>query len=347
MRLGVRGTLGIAISALLLWYAFHGIDVTQVVTALRGSDLLLWALCTIASQLIFPLRARRWRTLLHSVSPNLPFGSLWRATAIGMMGNNVLPARAGELVRIFVLVRERREVVWSTALASLAIDRAFDALMVLLLLVVAMLAPTFPADYTIAGTPVHSTAYVMLAFVVVLFLAYFVFAHWPHRVEAVLVRITRTVFPKHSERLGRLVHTLAAGLGVLRDARHFVEAFIWTLAHWLMNALAFWLGFRALGIDAPFTAACFVQGIIALGVAVPSSPGFVGVFETMAKLSLTVYGVSEAQAVAWAVGFHVLSFIPITVIGAWYFLRLGLHLGDVEAASDAEAQRPAQLERAP
>jgi uncharacterized protein (TIRG00374 family) len=337
MRLGARGAIGIGVSALLLWYAFRDIHLSQVVSALRGSDLLLWALCTVTSQLIFPLRARRWRTLLHSVSPNLPFGPLWRATAIGMMGNNVLPARAGELARVFVLVRERREVRWSTALASLAIDRAFDALMVLLLLVVAMLAPDFPRDFTIAGTPVHSTAYLMLAFVAALFAAFFAFARWPHTAEALIGRVTGVVLPRHKDRIGRLVHALAAGLGVLRDARRFVEAFAWTLAHWLMNAVAFWFGFRALGIDAPFTAACFVQGVIALGVAVPSSPGFVGVFETMAKLALPVYGVSEAQAVTWAIGFHVLSYIPITVIGAWYFLRMGLHLGDVTAASDAEA----------
>ena len=85
MKLGVKSALGIAVSVLLLWYAFKGIDLTQVVKALRGSDLVLWALCTIASQLIFPLRARRWRTILDPVAPRLPFGPLWRATAIGMM----------------------------------------------------------------------------------------------------------------------------------------------------------------------------------------------------------------------------------------------------------------------
>ena len=61
MKMGWRGALGIGISALLLWFALKGIDFAQVVAALRGSDLVLWALCTVTSQLIFPLRARRWR----------------------------------------------------------------------------------------------------------------------------------------------------------------------------------------------------------------------------------------------------------------------------------------------
>ena len=339
MKMGWRGALGFGVSALLLWYALKGIDFGEVVTALRGSDLTLWALCTVASQLIFPLRALRWRTILDPVAPKLPVGPLWRATAIGMMANNVLPARAGELVRVFALVRERKDVPWSAALASLAVDRVFDALCVVLLIVVAMLAPDFPAGLAIAGRPVQSIATVMAGVVVMAFGGLFAIANWPHAMESIAVRITGVVLPRFRHRVGALVHSLAAGLAVVREPARFAATFAWAMVHWLMNALAFWFGFKAVGIVAPFTAALFVQGIIVIGVAVPSSPGFVGVFETAAKLSLPVYGISEAQAVTWAIGFHVLSYIPITVIGAWYFLRMGLHLGDVKAAQAEEARR--------
>ncbi|MBW7933164.1 MAG: flippase-like domain-containing protein [Gemmatimonadaceae bacterium] len=339
MRHRARGALGIAVSALLLWYALKDVPFAQVVSALRASDLTLWALCTVASQLIFPLRARRWRTILDPVAPKLPFGPLWRATAIGMMANNVLPARAGELVRVFVLVRERKDVPWSAALASLAVDRVFDALCVVLLLVVAMLAPDFPRDFLIGGRPVQSIAAVMAAVVVISFGGLFAVAQWPRAMERLAVRLIGALLPRAKERVGLLVHALAAGLAVVREPSRFFATFAWALVHWLMNALAFWFGFRAVGIVAPFTAALFVQGIIVIGVSVPSSPGFVGVFETAAKLALPVYGVDPVQAVTWALGFHFLSFIPITVIGAWYFLRLGVHLGDVEAATKAEEQR--------
>ncbi|MHB8839539.1 MAG: lysylphosphatidylglycerol synthase transmembrane domain-containing protein [Gemmatimonadaceae bacterium] len=339
MRLGARGAIGIAVSAFLLWYALKDVPFAQVVSALRASDLTLWALCTVASQLIFPLRARRWRTILDPVAPRLPFGPLWRATAIGMMANNVLPARAGELVRVFVLVRERKEIPWSAALASLAVDRVFDALCVVLLLVAAMLAPDFPADFVIGGRPVQSIAMVMAAVVLLSFSGLFAVAQWPHAMESLAVRVTGAVLPRWKERVGALVHALAAGLAVVREPSRFLATFFWALVHWFMNALAFWFGFRAVGIAAPFTAALFVQGIIVIGVAVPSSPGFVGVFETAAKLALPVYGVDPVKAVTWALGFHFLSFIPITVIGAWYFLRMGLHLDDIEAAKEAEVQR--------
>ena len=74
-----------------------------------------------------------------------------------------------------------------------------------------------------------------------------------------------------------------------------------------------------------------LQGIIAIGVALPSSPGFFGVFEAAAKVGLAVYSVPGGQAVTWAIGFHILSFIPITLFGLYYFARLGLHFSDFQS----------------
>ena len=97
-----------------------------------------------------------------------------------------------------------------------------------------------------------------------------------------------------------------------------------------------WLGFKAVGIDVPFSAANFLQGIIAVGVALPSSPGFFGVFEAAAKVGLEVYGVDGREAVSWAIGFHILSFIPITVIGLYYFARLGLRFSDFNKSGNEQ-----------
>jgi hypothetical protein len=124
-------------------------------------------------------------------------------------------------------------------------------------------------------------------------------------------------------------------LSVLRSPRRFIAVFWWALLHWLLNAFAFWLGFLAVGIHVPFGTALFVQGIIVIGVAIPSSPGFFGFFEAAGKFALGIYGISETMAVTWAVGFHVLSFIPITLIGAYYFARAGLTLTELSKAGTA------------
>src|SRR3712207_1328601 len=134
MKFGWRGALGVALSAAALWLTLRGIDFGSVIGHVRRADAALLVLMTIAATVIFPLRARRWRPILHSVAPDLPLGPLWRATAIGMMVSNVIPARAGELARAYALSREVPRVAFSAAFGSVAVDRVFDATVVLLLI---------------------------------------------------------------------------------------------------------------------------------------------------------------------------------------------------------------------
>jgi hypothetical protein len=153
----------------------------------------------------------------------------------------------------------------------------------------------------------------------------------PERLVAVYAAVVGWFAPRLVKRGSEIIHSFSEGLGVLRSPRRFVAVFFWAVAHWMVNALAFWIGFKAVGLTVPFSAANFLQGIIAIGVAIPSSPGFFGVFELAATVGLAVYGVPNRQAISWAIGFHVLSFIPITVIGLYYFARLGLHFSDFKA----------------
>src|SRR5690606_21599570 len=135
----------------LLWITLRGVDLGEVWGILRSSDLTLWVLCTITATAIFPLRARRWQAILAPIGGRIPVAPLWHATAIGMMLNNVFPARAGELARAYALSRERPEVRFTAAFASLAVDRLFDGVIVLALMLLATLDPRFPADATILG----------------------------------------------------------------------------------------------------------------------------------------------------------------------------------------------------
>ena len=127
-----------------------------------------------------------------------------------------------------------------------------------------------------------------------------------------------------------MLKSFAEGLSVLRHPARFVSVVWWTLLHWLVQALAFYIMFKAVGITAPFSAALFVQGVIVIGVSLPSTPGYFGFFEAAAKVSLVMYGVSESLAVAWALTYHILSLIPITVIGLYYLARSGMRLGELK-----------------
>ena len=332
MKLGWRGVLGILLSAGFLYFAFRGIALAEVADHIRRANLGLLLLSAVAATCIFPLRAMRWRPILDPIAPNLPFARLWSATAIGMMINNVVPARAGEFARAFALSRSTPQVPFPAAFASLAVDRLFDAVVVLVLMFGAMLDPAFPRGATFMERPVSSYATFFLLVTLAGIAVLYAVVLFPAAVLRLYELLARRLVPRFEARGREALVSLANGLSVLRTPRRFVAVFAWTVLHWVVNALAFWIAFRAVGIDAPFSAALFLQGIIAIGVAIPQAPGFFGVFETFGKYGLGIYGVAPDAAVTWAIGFHFLSYVPITLIGAWYFVRAGLSMRDLGGA---------------
>jgi uncharacterized protein (TIRG00374 family) len=329
----LRSLIGAVVGVGFLAWALHGISFAEIWTHIRNANPWYLLGASVAGTLIFPLRAPRWRIILSPVAEKLPLGMLWRAIAIGMMGNNVLPARAGELARAFAPSRETRRVPFSAAFASLAVDRIFDATVVLLLMAVATLDPSLPVGRTFGGYSIAkiigSGAALALVAIAGLYLIVFFTEH------AILLWewIARRIAPRFEERGRRTLLAFASGLAVLRDPLRFLSTMAWAIAMWLMNALAFWLGFKAVGIEVSYSAALMLQGLIAIGVAVPALPGFFGVFEYFARTGLGIYDIDPGLATSWAISYHVLTFLPITVIGIYYFVTLGLKLSDMRASS--------------
>jgi uncharacterized protein (TIRG00374 family) len=336
MRISWRSAIGIALSVALLVWTLRGVSLPAVWHELASSNLPLFVAAAICATLIFPLRARRWKTILEPVVPGLPLGALWRSVAIGMMVNNLVPARAGEIARAYAVTRETT-VSFATALASLAVDRLFDMVVLLGLGVGAMLDPSFPRDARVAGQTLGHLAQGTIVLVVVLVAGLYLLAFFPSRLVRAFEIFARRVSPAVEERGKSALLRFSAGLSVLKSPVRFLAVLGWTIAHWLLNALGFWLGFKAVGIHLPFSAALFLQMLIALGVALPSAPGFFGVFEKLATVGLAIYGVRATEAATWAIGFHILSFIPITVIGIYYVSRLGLSFRELRAETEESA----------
>ena len=247
---------------------------------------------------------------------------------MGFMANSILPARAGELVRAFVLSRET-PVPFSATFASLVVDRVFDALTVILLMVLAMFDPRFPSNTLVAGRPASNYAGSGVVVLVLVALVLYAIVIFPGRLIGLYEMFARRIAPRFEERGKTLLRSFADGLSVLRHPGRFAIVFFWAMSLWLTQSLAFWIMFQALGISAPFSAALFVNGLIMFAVALPSTPGYFGPFEAAAVAGLAVYGVDRSLAVAWALTFHVLTLVPITVIGLYYVARSGLHLREL------------------
>lgn len=339
MTLGWRAALGILLSAALLWWALHDVPFAIVLGHLRAANLPLLLLGAAVATCIFPIRARKWRPILDPVAPNLPFGVLWRPTAIGMMVSNVIPGRAGELARPFALTRETPRVPFTAAVASVAVDRVFDAAVLLTLMFAAMLDPRFVSGASVGGESVADFARGGLVFAAIAWAGLYALVFFPEPVLRATDRIAGLASPRFAKRVRGWLEAFVRGLTVLRSPRRFMQVLGWTLLHWLVNALSFWIAMRAFSIDAPFTATLFLQALIAIGVSIPQAPGYWGGFELLAQIGLAMYAVPKELALAWGFGYHFVSFIPITVIGAVYFARLGMKMGELTAAGSAERPR--------
>jgi glycosyltransferase 2 family protein len=330
MRPRWRSLLGIVVTVVLLWWTLRHVSPASVLAELARADWLLFAAATVAATLIFALRALRWQVILRPLEVPVAFGAAWRATTIGMMVNNLVPARAGELARAYVLTREVPQVPLSASIASLAVDRVFDAVVLLALALLAIADPALPATAAIGGQALTAWAAGGAVVVAALLGALYLAVAFPDGMLRLWSMGASRLPPRLQDRGRAALRAFSRGLGVLRSPARFLLVLAWTTAHWLLNAFAFWLGFRAVGIDAPLTAAFLVQALIAFGVAVPAAPGFFGVFEALAIVALALYGVDRTAATSFAIGFHILSFIPVTALGVYYATRLGLRLRELQ-----------------
>jgi uncharacterized protein (TIRG00374 family) len=328
---------GIVISIFFLYWALRGVSPAAFFHEIRRANLWLFLGSAALATLTFPMRASRFRIILAARSTGVRWKPVWHATAIGFMANNVLPARMGELARAYACSR-LVGLPFAASLGSVAVERVFDGLIVVLLMAVALASADFPSAVTLGTTNVSTIAGWMGA-LFILFLAFlFVLVHAPKNALAWVARVLRRTLPERAaEWIVHVTRGFIEGLSILRAPRDFARVVVWSLAFWLVNAAAFYLGFLAFHINGlPLTSPLLLQGIVAIGVAIPSSPGFFGLFEAGSRVALGLYGVPGVTAASFALGTHLGWFVPITTIGLVYLARSGLSLRDI---SEPEAAR--------
>ena len=304
--------------ALLAW-ALRGVSAEEVLRHIAGARPGPLAAAVIVATLSFPLRLIRWRMLLRDERGEpYPLAPLWHAIALGFMANNLLPLRAGELIRSYTAAR-LAQARFTTVISSVAVERIFDALTVVALLTFALLTSDLPSSVTVAGTSVTQLARAGgVASMVALLLAVMVVAA-PLAAEKLVRRLLPSA--RLADRIVDLIEGVRQGLAVLRSPTRLAGVILWSLVIWLVNALAFYLGFAAFGIPVSYAGALLMQGLLALGISVPSTPGFFGPFEAVIVAVLALYGVPGSLAFSYALAFHVTTFVPITLLGLWSLTR--------------------------
>jgi uncharacterized protein (TIRG00374 family) len=321
---------GIVITIALLAWVLRDVSAGEVWHELRGADPIWLLAAVVLATFSMVLRAMRWRILLEPVEPNTSFDSRFGAVCIGFAVNNLLPARLGEITRAFA-ISKTEPIPLSASVASLIVERILDGVVLALFLFATISAPGFPLGDGSTAILIRRTANIgAIAFSVGLGLLWLA-ARNPGRAVALFDRTIGRLLPDRlSEKASRVAGAFVAGLGALARPGVFLRALFWTFIVWIDLSLSIWAGIMAFGITAPgISGSLFLQSVIAFAVAAPSSPGFFGVFEAAARLGLSLWSIAPARIVSFATSYHILTFIPVTVLGIWYLQRIGLSWKDV------------------
>jgi uncharacterized protein (TIRG00374 family) len=317
--------LGIVISVVLFSYLLWHLDGAALVEQLRHTSWR-WVLVSAALALLglWP-RTIRWRYLFP---PRSDPPGLLPAMLIGYMANNVLPLRAGEFVRVYVVARRWGHGFW-LVLATLIVERVLDSIALVLILGVIVLMLPVPDQLRWAAIVLFVLDLAGMAMLTLLAVA-------PERCRRAVERLGHR-WPHLEHRILRVFDTFVRGIEGVRTPSHLVPILVWSIIAWIIPALAAWTMLQAVGLPLPMLAGWTVLAFVGIGISLPSAPGYVGVFHAAAVLAVGLFGVSHSAGVGYAIIFHAVQFVPITVVGWIALLREHLSLG-----AAVHAQPPAE-----
>ena len=342
MKRDWRVVLGFGITTVLLWWVLKDVPLGTVWTEIRGADFWLLGLAVAIGYTNYLFRAMRWGLLLRPICSGTSLGSRFAAMNIGFMATNLIPLRVGEFVRPYALSR-MEPVSVSGAFGSLVVERFLDSLTIAALLFVAIAAPGFPENPVVWGASLGVWIRLFLVALGVLLFFMVLLLLFPRPLVRSVEKVARFLPKKLARLVVDVLEAFLDGLTVLRSPALLIQAIAWSVWIWLFQSLSFWVAFMAFGIHVGLDVALFLNGTVALAVAAPAAPGFLGTFQLGVTGGLGVYGVSEAAAVAVSFGFWAGGFLPVTLVGLYFAWKLGLSIGEV---GTSEARVEEAVERA-
>jgi hypothetical protein len=315
--------LGIVISLVFLYLALRGLRLDEVGGALQGANYW-WLLPGVAVYFLAVwARAWRWHYLLHPVK-SISTQTMFPIVAIGYMGNNIYPARAGEVLRAVVLKR-REQVPVSASLATIIVERVFDG--VVMLSFVFLNLPELArltADSGFVGDIQSLAIWGAAAFLGALAL-FLLAAMFPERTETMVNKLVKSVAPdRFQERILDLSGRFLGGLESLHSPREALMVFLTSVVIWLLETGKYWFVMHAFPFEVSFFALMLMNGIVNLATTIPSAPGYIGTFDAPGIAVLVAYGVDRALAAGYTLVLHVALWLPITALGAYYLAQEGI-----------------------
>ena len=329
MKKYVQLLIGLAVSAFFIYLALPGLHLPDVIEALQTANYW-WIVPGVLVYLVgLWVRTWRWQYTLRPLQ-HVPLKTLFPDVCIGYFGNNVFPFRAGELLRSYVL-KKQTGIDISSSLATVIIERIADGLVMILFVFLALPFAPMPAAY-------RNAVIVMTAAFVAATVFFMWMARRPQRVEVVYNLLARTLLPQAvRSKTDGLYARFMLGLRSLNSPADSTMIFLTSVLIWLMETVKYWFVMHAFDFSVSFVVLMLMNGLVNLATTLPAAPGYIGTFDTPGIMTLQTFGVDPSVAASYTFTLHTALWLPVTLLGGFFFWRYHLRMSDVESARQEES----------
>jgi uncharacterized protein (TIRG00374 family) len=304
MKTKLNLLLGLAVGALFIWLALRGTDLEGVKASFKAANYLYLVPVVVLSIIVQVVRSYRWGVILEPLE-KIDQRILFSITSVGFMAISLLPVRMGEFVRPYLISR-KSTVRLGSSLATIVVERIFDLLTLMILLLFVLVMVELPEW-------VFKTACSILL-IIIPFLFLLIFLAVKREISAKgFDRIVGKLPHTLASRLIKLFHSFLDGLQILPDWKKTVYLSFLSLSIWCLIAVITYILFSSFSSmsELPIAAAYAVLIITALGVALPTAPGFIGNYHFSCVVGLTLFGIPKTDALTFAIVLH---FIQLSVV---------------------------------
>ncbi len=333
--------LGLLISGLFLYLVLRKIDYFQLWQVLKAANYW-WLIPGVAVYFVaLWVRSWRWHYLLRPLKA-IPTRTMFPIVTIGYAGNNIFPARAGEVVRAVVLKR-KEGVPISASLATIIVERVFDGIVMLAFVFVNLAELTRLTSVSIEVAGINfGIREVAIWGSVAFFGALAVFliaAMFPIPTDHLVTWLVERLAPvRIREKTLGISRRFLDGLESLRSPLDVVMVFFTSVLIWLLETVKYWFVMHAFSFSISFFALMLMNGVVNLATTIPSAPGYLGTFDLPGIAVLQAYNIPREIAASYTFVLHFALWFPVTALGLYYMFREGLKWTETIQAKDEPVQ---------
>ncbi len=335
----IKFVISLLISGIFIYWAFQKIDYPLMIESFRQANYLFLLPGIIFMFASHWLRAVRWRYFMEPIK-RVDTPTLFAATMIGYYGNNVFPLRAGEVLRAYS-IGKAAGVSRMSSFATIFVERLIDTFSLLLLLAFSIAFHQTPGAKEKEGWMILETGAWGVFAVTVLGTIFMIFLmQRTEQTLRLLDRMSRPFPQRVRELVQKLLVSFLEGFGIFKRSEHFFNIAWQSVVIWVFYAFTVYFALEAFNFnekyDLPAGAMFVVLVMVSLGIMLPSAPSGIGPFHWACMKALGLFNVSESESLSFAVILHISNFIPVTLVGFYYYYKQQVNFREAMTSAEGD-----------